>query len=366
MTRPSSTVAVAISGGVDSSVAAALLLQAGQRVLGVTLRLFSNDDLQGPGACCGMDGLARAEDAARHLGIPHRVLDCHREFEERVLRPCWEEYARGRTPNPCVWCNRRVKFELLLEEARRVGVSSLATGHYARLQAGPDGRPQLLRGRDTGKDQSYFLYAIPGEQLAGLTFPVGELTKPEVRELATAFGLPNADQLESQDACFLDGETTFAETLRRRFLADPPAGEIVDTTGRVIGRHQGVHRFTIGQRHGLKVALGQPAWVKAIDANLARVTVTTETADLLAGSVAVGDLLWQQEPPPSRPLSVLVQIRYRHPPAAATLEVRPNRTARVRFQEPQRAVTPGQAAVFYAGDRVLGGGTILSAGSPLQ
>jgi tRNA-specific 2-thiouridylase len=360
-------IVVALSGGVDSAVAAALLRELGHELVALTLRFWLCDEGARGGSgraapgCCGLDGVEQARAVAAALAIPHYVVDCRERFERDVLRPAWDDYQRGRTPNPCVLCNERIKFGLLLEQAARLGAARVATGHYARIAEDAAGAPALLRGRDAAKDQSYFLFALGPEQLARARFPVGELTKGEVRAAARRLALPNAERAESQDACLGEGrpgERGFAEALRRRFDAAPRPGPILDADGRPIGEHGGLHQFTVGQRRGLGVALGQRAWVAALDAERAAVTLVPDERALAARALETGALHWLV-PPAARPARALVQLRYRHPAAPARLELDPDGTrARVHFDEAQRAVTPGQAAVLYDGERVLGGGWI--------
>jgi len=349
-------VVVAMSGGVDSSVTAALLLQQGYDVMGATLRFWRCEEGdEEAGSCCGLDAVAQARAAAGKLGIHHHVIDCRERFEDQVLRPCWEEYARGRTPNPCVLCNPRIKLSELLRQGRTLAAGLVATGHHARVAPGDP--PALLRGRDPNKDQSYFLFGLRPPQLASLLMPVGEMTKDRVRQAARALGLGNADRPESQDACLGGDDEPFAEALRRRFDAEAQPGEIVDTEGAVLGRHRGVHLYTIGQRRGLGVALGRRAYVVDIAAAARRVVVSTDEQRLRAGGLRASGVEWLV-PPPAGELEATVQIRYRHRACAATVTPHGDDRASVRFAEPQRAVTPGQAAVFYDGERVLGGGWI--------
>lgn len=348
------TVAIALSGGVDSSVAAARLLAEGRRVIALTLQLLPCEQATESRSCCGVDGVVQARAAAGRLGIPHYVLECHREFEELVLRRSWLEYARGRTPNPCVWCNNLVKFGLLREMARRLGANHLATGHYARLGTGGE----LRRGADSRKDQSYFLFGLDAAQRAATLFPLGEYTKDRVRVEARELGLPNAERADSQDACLVGREESFAEMLRRRFDAAPSAGTIVDDANRILGRHEGIHHFTIGQRHGLGIATGQRAWVRAIESDTGTVRVTAESTALEAGGLLAGDVVWHRPFDSIAARPCLVQTRYRQKPLPAMVEPLPHGAASVRFESPARAVTPGQAVVFYDGDTVLGGGWI--------
>jgi tRNA-uridine 2-sulfurtransferase len=360
---------VALSGGVDSSVAAALLADAGdEQLVGVTLRLWSCEEApaEGQRSCCGIDGTSAARAAAGALDIPHYVVDCREVFDERVLRPAWEEYARGRTPSPCVLCNAEVKFGHLLGLARRrFGATRVATGHHARITRSQEG-PALLRGADPVKDQSYFLFALSTEQLDAACFPVGRMTKQQVREEARRRGLPNAERVESQDACLVSADGAgFGETLRRRFEGPLRPGAIVSPDGARLGDHQGVHNFTIGQRKGLGVALGRPAFVRSLDAARAEVVLTDRPEDLLAAGFSATDASWLL-PPERAPgwdgegFEAEVQIRYRHAPVAARIAVQgaDGRRVVVRFATAQRAVTPGQAAVFYSGERVLGGAWI--------
>ncbi len=352
----------AMSGGVDSSVAAALLLEQGFEVVGVTLQLQACHESPEGRSCCGTDAIAQARAAAGHLGIHHYVLDCRQLFEQTVLLRSWEEYSHGRTPNPCVICNERIKFGMLLDYARSLGADKLATGHYARIGVRKNGEAFLMRGADARKDQSYFLFSICSERLSAALFPVGGLTKDAVRSMARRMGLPNADRQESQDACFASKETAYPEGLRRRFNENVKPGPILDEEGRSLGVHAGIHRFTVGQRRGLGVALGSPAWVKSIDPESAAVFLTTRKEGLIAQGLIATDVRWQAFTPRFRRLRCSVQVRYNQVPVLATVEPGEPATVRVRFDRPLRAVTPGQAVVFFSGDRVLGGGWIERAG----
>lgn len=354
-------VLVAMSGGVDSTVTAALLKERGHEVRGVTLAL-------GGGGSCGEGAARAAARAADHLGIPHEVLpETAGPFEDEVLRPAWDAYASGLTPNPCVRCNRRVKFRSLASHADRLGIQLLATGHYARVEPGVAGQgPALLRGLDPGKDQSYFLSRLGLPLLARLVLPLGGMHKAEVRRVAAGLGLPNAQRPESQDACLpLEGDS-FSETLRNRFNAPARPGEVVDTRGKVLGHHQGLHRFTIGQRKGLGVPLGQRAYVVELDARQDRVVLSHEPGDLLSVGLVAEDARWLVPIPPEEdggaaiPGETLAQIRYRHRAAPARIVAQADGRVSVTFEAPQRAVTPGQTVVFYRGDRVLGAGWIAS------
>ncbi|MGI5864461.1 MAG: tRNA 2-thiouridine(34) synthase MnmA [Myxococcales bacterium] len=350
-------VLVAMSGGVDSSVVAALLKRDGWDVFGVTLQLNPCEDRGLARSCCGVDAVLNARRVADQLGIEHMLLDCRREFSRLVLEPAWREYARGRTPSPCILCNERIKFGLLLDKALALGAGRIATGHYARI-IDREGRLALARPLDRAKDQSYFLFALGQVQLERTLLPLGELTKPQVRELARELGLATAERRESQDACLGSG-ADFAESLRLRYGDEPRSGDIVDTSGRIVGRHDGLHRFTIGQRRGLGVALGKSAFVCAIDGENANVVVTTEPRDLWSAGLVVR-LLTDR----SLPQRCAAQIRSRHTPAPASVTIVEPGLAEVRFDEPQRAVAPGQAAVLYDGEVVAGGGWIERAIGP--
>jgi len=356
--------AVAMSGGVDSSVAAALLVEAGYRVFGLTMRLSADE--------AATRTVESARVVAEHLGITHHVVDCGDAFRERVLRPCWDEYSSGRTPNPCVICNPRIKFGLLLERAALLGARRLATGHHARLRSDPDGGPpMLLRGRDSEKDQSYFLSRISVEQRRAALFPVGEMTKDVVRREAKERNLPSAEAAESQDTCVVTGsgsrhsEGLFAETLRKILDGGAEGGLFVDTGGRELGTHGGVHLFTIGQRRGLGLSLGRRAYVVSIDGQSREVTVSTEPDDLLSSELEATDVLWTgRAPREGEKFECQVQIRYRHRPVKALIAQIAGARVRGVFDEPVAAVTPGQSAVFYDGDVVMGSGWIESASRP--
>jgi tRNA-specific 2-thiouridylase len=354
----SERIAVAMSGGVDSSVAAALLRQGGHEIVGVTLKLQECHDAHGSRSCCGVDGIGRAREVAGKLGFPHYVLDCVGKFESLVLLPAWREYAAGRTPSPCLLCNERVKFGILLDWAGRLGIERVATGHYARIERDADGRPALRRGSDAAKDQSYFLAGLSPAQLARARFPVGHLCKPEVRALARQHGLPTAETPESQDACLVAPGESFAEMLRVRFGAPAQPGAIVDEAGQVVGRHAGIHAFTIGQRKGLPAGAKSRRWVKSISPATAEVTVTSDPRAILGTELVAKDVSWLAGELPSAPLACSVQVRYRHASEPATIVAQADGSLAVTLARPAKAITPGQAAVFYDGDRVLGRGWI--------
>jgi tRNA-specific 2-thiouridylase len=357
-------VAVAMSGGVDSSVAAALLVEAGHDVTGITMDLFRlprgacrSEGLQ---SCCGKAARADAARVASALGIPHLTADLRREFERTVIADFCGEYARGRTPNPCVRCNGLVKFDLLWERARRLGAERLATGHHARIAYERARRRYVLRkGFDAAKDQSYFLYAMTQDHLARTLFPVGEMTKADVRKAAARLGLSVASKPESQEICFIP-DRDYARFLRARIPGAFRPGPIVDREGRVVGGHRGIAHFTIGQRKGMGVAGPYPYYVLSLDPDTATV-VLGRSEDLLRRRLRVADVHWVALPGLSRPRAAAVKIRYRHQEAAAVLRPAGAGEVLVEFEAPQRAVTPGQAAVFYEGDAVLGGGTIVEA-----
>jgi tRNA-uridine 2-sulfurtransferase len=354
----SERIAIAMSGGVDSSVAAALLKQEGHSLIGVTLKLQDCHDAHGSKSCCGVDGITRAREVAGRLGFPHYVLDCVKDFAELVLAPAWKEYAVGRTPSPCLLCNERVKFGILLAWAERLGIPRVATGHYARIERDATGAPMLLRGRDSGKDQSYFLAGLSPSQLERAHFPVGHLRKPEVRALAKSHDLPSAETPESQDACLVEPGQSFSEMLRKRFDAPARAGHIVDEAGQTVAPHEGTHLFTIGQRKGLPAGATARRWVKSISPDSGQVTVTSRAEELVGSDFVAKNLNWLAGDLPAQALACSVQIRYRHAPEAATVIAQPDGSLRVTLANPVKAITPGQAAVFYDGDRTLGRGWI--------
>jgi tRNA-specific 2-thiouridylase len=325
-------------------------------VIGVTLCLRPAESTAPSRSCCGVDDLAMARAVADRLGIRHYVIDGRAEFEKLVLRPAWEEYARGRTPNPCVACNQRLKFGLLAAHAASIGAAAVATGHYARLETDGRGEPVLRRGADRRKDQSYFLFALGREQLRLARTPLGGMTKREVRERAAALGLPNADRPGSRDACLAAADGSFAEALRLLGGGEARPGRVVDSRGNVLGFHEGIHRFTVGQRHGLRLARGRPTYVLAIDASSGDVTVGSWEELLATGLVASG-VRWLIDPPVA-PVRLRVQTRYRQPEVDALVSPRGDDAVDVRLDRPAAGIAPGQAAVFYDGDRVVGGGWI--------
>jgi tRNA-specific 2-thiouridylase len=345
-------IVVGLSGGVDSSVAAALLVEQGYEVIGVTLHLA------GAGSrCCSLEDADDARRVAEHLGIRFYVANQQEAFRRDVIEPFADAYLAGETPLPCVACNRGFKFGTLRARARALGAEAVATGHYARIAVDPaTGEHHLHRARDAAKDQSYFLFDLSQEQLRDARFPLGELTKDEVRERARALGLATADKPESQEICFVpDGDyASVVEALRPG--AVPGDGEIVDGAGRVLGRHGGIHRFTVGQRRGLGLASDERLYVRSLDAERNRVVVGTD-AELAVRGARLRGVRWIGAPP-AGPALATVRIRYRHPGVPARIEAGADGGADVWFDAPVAAVAPGQAAVFYAGDRVLGGGWI--------
>ena len=346
-------VLVAMSGGVDSSVAAALLRESGHELVGVTLHLWDADGEAQVGRCCAPEDRDDARRTCEHLGIPHYVLDERAAFRKHVVDPFIAEYQAGRTPIPCVSCNRTVKLSYLAEVARRFDATHIATGHYARLERGGDGQLRLLRGRDGDKDQSYFLFGLAQSTLERLIFPLGDLSKSEVREAGRRLGVPNADKAESQELCFVpDGRV--GDFINRQGNPSPP-GAIVDLEGALLGGHQGVANFTRGQRRGLGLGGGRARYVLRIVPDTAAVVVGDES-ELYDDALSATDAHWVAGRP-AEPFQGEVRIRYRHRGARA--DVIPTSDGfEVHFDEPQRAITPGQAAVVYRGDEVIGGGFI--------
>lgn len=367
---PTETIAVAMSGGVDSSTVAAMLRAEGYNVVGLTMQLWNQRRLAGregmpehvQGRCCSIEDVYDARAVAEDLGIPYYVVNHQDRFERDVVRPFVQEYLSGRTPIPCSLCNNHLKFDQLLITARQIGADLLATGHYARCEFSPERNRWLLRrAADPAKDQTYFLFGLTQEQLSRTRFPLGEMNKPQVRELARQHGLALAEKPDSQEICFVPGgdyKRFIDAYLNEQGEALPDtSGELVTSDGRVLGRHDGIHNFTVGQRKGLGVATGTPLYVININGERGQVTVGGND-ELLSRKLIARDLNWIAVDDLRDPIAVHAKIRHRHEPAPATIEPLPDGEVLVTFADPQRAITPGQAVVFYQGDLVVGGGWI--------
>lgn len=346
-------VVVAMSGGVDSSVAALLLKEQGHEVIGISMQLYdASGGTNGRfDSCCSLDDFADARRVCDKLGIPFYIVDYQADFRSHVIEPFVEAYRRGLTPNPCALCNQWLKFDRLLIHGEALQADAVATGHYARVEACEDGLA-LLKGIDTAKDQSYFLFAVPRAALPKVMFPLGGLTKPQVRDIAQRAGLRTATKPESQEICFVPNNDYAAFVVA---TGGPlPEGEIVDTAGRVLGRHTGIHNFTVGQRKGLGIASPEPLYVRSIDPATNRVVVGRRE-EVGAIGLEARDVNWLVSP---RECEVWVKLRYRHVGLRARVEPLDDARIRIRFLNRAEAVSPGQAAVFYDGERVLGGGWI--------
>jgi tRNA-specific 2-thiouridylase len=345
-------VAVAMSGGVDSSVAAALLLKEGYDVIGVTHQTWVNNNSDRFGGCCGLEAIDSARSVAAKLNIPYYVLDLRADFNNTVIKDFCDVYSRGRTPNPCVACNHYLRFGIFLEKVLNMGVDYLATGHYARIGNSPDGF-QLLKGIDATKDQSYFLYNLGQNELEHILFPVGNYTKAEIRKIASEMKLPSAKRQDSQDICFID-DGDYRSFINNRVSLDP--GDIIDSKRNVIGKHNGLALYTIGQRHGLGINSNETLYVTKLDSYNNRVVVGGKE-QLLGRKLQAGQLSWVSGKPPDEPMAVKAKIRYKATESDATVTYSYG-LAEVVFKDPQTAITPGQSVVFYQGEAVLGGGII--------
>ena len=351
-------VLIAMSGGVDSSVAAFLMKEQGCECIGATMKLFHNEDIgvSRTKTCCSLEDVEDARLVALHLGIPYYVFNFSDDFKGQVIDRFISSYERGATPNPCIDCNRYLKFERLYERARILGCDAIVTGHYARIEQ-ENGRWLLKKSLDESKDQSYVLYSLTQDQLAHTRLPLGAMHKSETRRIAEEQGFYNANKPDSQDICFVpDGD--YAAFIRRHTGKEDVPGDFVDETGRVLGRHKGLTHYTIGQRKGLGVSSNEPLYVKAIDPEKNQVILSGNEA-LFSRQLTAGAFNWIAWDVPPRQFRCSAKARYRHPEQLCQVTIREDGTVEVLFDQPQRAITPGQAVVLYDGDTVLGGGTIL-------
>ncbi|MBI3012922.1 MAG: tRNA 2-thiouridine(34) synthase MnmA [Elusimicrobia bacterium] len=353
-------VVVAMSGGVDSSVACALLAKEGHEVIGMTLRLWTPSpwkDGERYGGCCSPRDIAEAKEVCRQLNVPHYTFDMEEKFKEKVVDNFVEEYRQGRTPNPCVRCNSFIKFNILLKYALAAGAETLATGHYAQIE--PSGAEYLLKkAEDPTKDQSYFLHMLNQGQLSRLLFPVGKYPKSVVRKIAEELNLVTAKKEDSQDVCFLEGRN-YRDFLKERATQKPQTGQIQTKDGKVLGEHEGLPYYTIGQREKLGIATGQRLYVLEKNSETNTLVVGSEE-ETLSQSCLVEQVNWCSEIVPSAPIAAKVKIRYRHPGVLSKIFPLSNQSVKVVFETPQSSVSPGQSAVFYDGNTVLGGGLLAS------
>ncbi len=348
---------IAMSGGVDSSIAAYLMKNKGYECVGCTMKLFDNEDagLSSAKTCCSLDDVEDARSVAFRLGMNHYVFNVSKEFRQKVIADFVRSYEMGETPNPCIQCNRYMKFEKLHERARLLGCDLVVTGHYARIEK-KNGEYLLKKALDESKDQSYVLYSMTQEQLAATAFPLGEMRKSQVRIIAEENGFVNAEKPDSQDICFVpDGD--YAAFMERYTGRTYPEGDFVSADGKILGRHRGIVRYTVGQRRGLGLAMSEPVYVKEIDTDNNRVVIATND-QLYSTDVLAREFNWISGHPPKGEVRCRARVRYRQSEQPAAAAVLPDGRVRVTFDEPQRAVTPGQAVVLYDGDVVLGGGVI--------
>lgn len=353
-------VVIGMSGGVDSSVAAYLLKEAGYEVIGVTMQIWQKEDddtASENGGCCGLSAVEDAKRVAGMLGIPHYVMNFRKEFEENVIRYFMREYLAGRTPNPCIACNRYVKWESLLRRSLQIGAEYIATGHYARVEKLENGRYALRRSAASGKDQTYALYSLTQDQLSHTLMPVGDYEKSRVRELAQQLGLSVAHKPDSMEICFVP-DRDYASFIRENSGAEIPEGNFVTADGTVVGRHRGISHYTVGQRKGLNLSMGRPVFVTEIRPETNEVVIG-DNRELFADRLICSGLNFMSVPDIDTELAVTAKIRYNHQGAKAVVKRLEKDLAEVIFEEPVRAVTPGQAVVFYDGDYVAGGGTII-------
>ena len=344
-----SRVVVGMSGGVDSSVAAALLKEQGYDVVGMTIRVKPGDDSD--------DDIQVAQKVADKLGIAHHAVDCRELFSRKVVDHFCSEYSRGRTPNPCVRCNEYVKFATLLNKARELGAEFVATGHYARIERdGSSGKYQLKKGRDSGKDQSYFLYFFQQDIMGRILLPLGEMRKEDVRDIARSLDLASADREESHDVCFV-AKGDYRGFVGARMPQAGESGPILDRQGNELGRHRGILSYTIGQRKGLRLSYDEPQYVLAIDVGRNAIVVGSK-ADVYGDELIASELNWIEFDALEQPIEVKAKIRYRHREGDALVTPVSNGEVNIKFAQPQMAITPGQAVVFYRGSTVVGGGTI--------
>jgi tRNA-specific 2-thiouridylase len=354
-----------MSGGVDSSIAAALLKEEGYEVIGITMQLWPRSDEKnngnGSAGCCGLDAIEDARKVARMLGIPHYVMDFRDIFNRTVIADFCREYSLGRTPNPCILCNRHIKFGVLWEKAVELGADFLATGHYARVERDNNSGNYLLKkGIDQKKDQSYFLCQLKQEQLGRTLFPIGNLTKDRVRQIARELGLPVAAKRESREICFVPDDD-YAKFLKNYTPVSAESGPILDREGNVLGEHRGISFYTIGQRKGLGIAAARPLYVTSIESEKNTIVVGTKE-QTYSDELVADNLNWIAAARPEQPINVKARVRYRHTEAEAIVSQMDDTNFYVKFAQPQMAITPGQAVVFYNGDTVIGGGTIIRQG----